>query len=1787
MLYEAYEKKVRGYLPLARICKICVKCAVLLLIACAVLLLGYLLLRGIHFGDYTLQSETVAFGDKPEYDCFVLLGTYKCEYARPGSGEWMREQPTTPGTYDVRAVITKGLFGKKIYSEVGSVTLYRRELTLRPENKAGAGVAYGESPTFDKHWKISDSLLAKGHYVESAALSYYTYDGRGGAICHIDPSSVVICDKKGNDVTAGYKLSFSQGTVKVKARELTVVVANEIRNGKPVNIEKVYDGESTSTSNYEIVKGNLHKGDVLVVTPRGISADVGRHDNSVVVNVYDSGGQDMTAYYRVKVNACKVIITKRPLTVTTPDVTLEYTGSRQYPDRYTISAGSLAAGQSVSLVHSDKTGALEVTSRAQENRVQLQILSGGRDVTRNYDINYEFGSLTVLPRKLHLQSEDSYGLVYNGREQSWTAYRVLSGSLAPGHFVKAKKAATQTEPGSCENVVEYEIFTSDGKNVTKNYDLGVSYGTLTVQKGAPLRLALQNLEKEYDASALTPAGFDEEKVFSVLAGTLFPGDYLEIVDTRGSQTNVGSSTYSVSYRIMHKPGLGKAVDATDWYASSLAGDGMLTVHKKVLEIRFDPITKQYDGKAAVPDAPDLSNAAIGRYEGKGHRILLAEGAMHALRYSLQGQSVPAAVSVGAYTYTFPEGMLSVVLDDGSGADRTDNYEFRLVGNTIKISGISLTLTAPGSSKQYDGLPLSAEDFSLSQVKETWGADGYRATYTLSGSQTNAGTGTLSVQNVQVWDRDGKNVTSNFEIKTVSGKLTVTPISIQVRSSSGTKMYDGKPLENATQMTLISGQLLPGHVLGGAVKSDYITDVGTHENSRITPKVYASTGQDVSGNYLITVNPGRYTITQAPLEIKSPFVKGEYTGEAYSGTCDATASATGLAAGQSVELEVVSNGIELGVHPMQVVGIRVSDARGQDKSGNYIIDYEDGEIEIVPRKIMVITGSSIVSFDKAPALSTDVRVVEGLLEGHYIRATFTYPDGIYEIGTSATNSLESVRIVNLSGRDVTKYYEIDTSYGMLHVKPIEIGVKTASAYKDVYDGQMLLMPDYNITKGELLDGHVLHVTFKYQSNGPSDVGKWKNELSYIRVSDREGKDVSHMYDFRVTEGILEIAKPYELPMQTFDAQKVYDGEPLSNGEYVLMGELLPGHEIAGAKPVSIELVGEVENRITLIILDANGRDVSRNYAFSYDKEGGMLGVLRVVHRPMTVTVPTDVELTYNGTVKIPVLQEQLLCDGLVAGQKVILPMVVETPEIGAKHACELGDLRIYDARGRDVTHCYYVSIQGEWRTVTVKPAELQLYLPGRYSKEYDGEGVDALQAGYRPMGLAQGHVVEYTDTVTPAEPGQYHLSFTSWTVLDRYGNDVTDNYVIVADSCAVEIMTLYIKLTSASASRHYNGQELICHELLPYTLPAGYTLDAIFTGTQTEVGMSDNVFDVIVYDADGNDITKYCNIAWDFGTLEVWDQIPLTLQSGSATGIYDGLPLVCHQLGKYELPEGYRLEVVFTGEQIEPGESENTFEVTIYDSVGEDVTESFAITKQCGTLTIKRAEDWVIVLRSESATKNYDGKALTCPMLEPYELPRGFYLDVTFTGEQTELGQSANTFTARVYNDAGQELTVAYEYGTLEVVLEITVNAYEMTYTYDGTEKNCEDVWVQGLPEGYRVEVEFGEGLRETGSKDVEFESVRVFDEHGNDVTEMCTLTKKSAKLTVLPRTLTVYVYGQSAGSITPVQGELVDGHVMFAEYGEGGECYIEIADESGELVYSNHPSASVRIVLYEVIIQYG
>ena len=89
-------------------------------------------------------------------------------------------------------------------------------------------------------------------------------------------------------------------------------------------------------------------------------------------------------------------------------------------------------------------------------------------------------------------------------------------------------------------------------------------------------------------------------------------------------------------------------------------------------------------------------------------------------------------------------------------------------------------------------------------------------------------------------------------------------------------------------------------------------------------------------------------------------------------------------------------------------------------------------------------------------------------------------------------------------------------------------------------------------------------------------------------------------------------------------------------------------------------------------------------------------------------------------------------------------------------------------------------------------------------------------------------------------------------------------------------------------------------------------------------------------------------------------------------VYDGQP---HRGSKWKLVEGglargYTVSAEFTAERTEAGSCENAFTVSVLDENGNDVTDTYEIGYQFGTLEILPRE---IVLSTASAEKEYDGR----------------------------------------------------------------------------------------------------------------------------------------------------------------------------------------------------------------------
>ncbi len=169
------------------------------------------------------------------------------------------------------------------------------------------------------------------------------------------------------------------------------------------------------------------------------------------------------------------------------------------------------------------------------------------------------------------------------------------------------------------------------------------------------------------------------------------------------------------------------------------------------------------------------------------------------------------------------------------------------------------------------------------------------------------------------------------------------------------------------------------------------------------------------------------------------------------------------------------------------------------------------------------------------------------------------------------------------------------------------------------------------------------------------------------------------------------------------------------------------------------------------------------------------------------------------------------------------------------------------------------------------------------------------------------------------------------------------------------MPLTIKTESVEAM--YDGTPLTSYtwSITEGALKKGHTIDVSFTGTQTNVGESDNTVTVTILDELGTDVTSDYKIQYNYGKLKVGPRM-IAVTTPSATKQFDGMPLTAL---KYEVSEefdgiarGHFLTALVTGYQIEIGQSSNTLsKFAIYDVFGTDVTSNYRIIVREGVLTV--------------------------------------------------------------------------------------------------------------------------------------------------------------------------------------------------------------------------------------------
>ena len=363
--------------------------------------------------------------------------------------------------------------------------------------------------------------------------------------------------------------------------------------------------------------------------------------------------------------------------------------------------------------------------------------------------------------------------------------------------------------------------------------------------------------------------------------------------------------------------------------------------------------------------------------------------------------------------------------------------FGLIGAGV-IDGRQKKIVFSSATKSliYNGTEQSAEEWEIID-----GAlkDGHTAKVVFGAKLTDVGEVANSITAV-ILDSNGADVTSDYVVSYVFGMLKVIPRGITVKTGAAQKAYDGTPL-TSDEFEVVDGSPAKGQTIDVVVNGS-ITDAGTADNTAVVTVTDDKSGENKTSNYDVTVLPGKLTVTidLPPIEITiaTPTKYHIYDDEEFS--CDEYSIVSETTIPDSEELRVKKGIIvkEAGSYKNAITEIVVIDrATGEDVTSKYKFNKLEGDLIITPRPVTIQSGSAEKDYDGIALKCGDwfISSQTKCVVGHSIEVIVTGERT--SVGESA-NYISEVIIRDENGVDVSKNYAIEKKEGALVVKGKDTG-----------------------------------------------------------------------------------------------------------------------------------------------------------------------------------------------------------------------------------------------------------------------------------------------------------------------------------------------------------------------------------------------------------------------------------------------------------------------------------------------------------------------------------------------------------------------------------------------------------------------------------------------------------------------------------------------------------------------------------------------------------------------------
>ena len=1014
-------------------------------------------------------------------------------------------------------------------------------------------------------------------------------------------------------------------------------------------------------------------------------------------------------------------------------------------------------------------------------------------------------------------------------------------------------------------------------------------------------------------------------------------------------------------------------------------DGSLTINKLNVVLTSETASKTYDGTALTK--PIVKVTGDGFVAGEVSDIKATGSVTH----------VSAGEVTNTITYTegtnFKESNYNITKTEGKLSITP------LGGVVVTIKGQTKTVTYDGEEHtawKYDVIDISDPLYikAPDEVPNFWNknAKGARG--------TDAGTYAMG------WEAaDFENTNTNFsnvEFVVVDGKLEISKRSVKLTSASDSKVYDGNALTNGEVTVSGDGFAKDEGATYNVTGSQ--TVVGTSDNT-FTYTLNEGTKAD---NYTIEKTEGELEVTPVTdkviVTITGKTKTVTYDGKEHSVFgYDVTVSNALYNPKKDMQFngideDMTAKGTDAGTYPM---GLEDSDFTNiSDNFTNVEFVVTDGYVKINPRAVTLTSETAGKVYDGTALTKPEVAVGgDGFVDGEVtdIKATGSVT---YVSDGEVTNTITYTEGEKFNADN----YDIQKTEGKLWITAVTAKVTVTVKEKSgtaTYDGMNHTVTGYESMTADnplydVEDSVDETPTANWAANG-TDAGEYPVG---IEAGDFENtnKNFSNV-TFVVEDGSLTIT-PAPITLQASSRSKTYDGTPLKADGYGFSeGNLDLAKDIASVILTGSQtLVGSSESQITEVVLEKEKNP--DNYKFTF-----LPGTLTVTDGTGEDEKPVD-------PAKVITKTHTPKDTGYNVGETVTFTVSVtniynEQKEVTLE---EQPGVTFVDPQGAAI---------GTKATKTLEPGE-KWTIQATYTITLDDILADGftnkVKANFK--GGKSWNAEDYVETRDP----YIELDVTKTADVDKAALGQTITYTITVDyQSNVPGKKVEVKDPLTGLETSFTTEEAL----------EGKTVTFTTTYTVTEQDVKNGIV------KNTATVKSELDNEWMPADVETPTFAPITIKPKDVTATYNGAAITGKdvEITSGKLLEGHKLSAAVVGSGVNAGTYELTLDpekIKIVDENNNDVSGMYERTLLPGKLTIAKRS---VLITSQSATKTYDGSALTRPAvtITGDGFVSGELAKAEATGSITNVGSTPNTIrytTTGAFNAANY--SIALSVGTLTV-----------------------------------------------------------------------------------------------------------------------------------------------------------